>query len=82
MYVCICSCFFSAGPVSTILHELDVEVVSQNECNEAYFGNGQSNLFFQADYPDGITDTLLCAGKINDVCRVSLFFFFLFFHLL
>ncbi|XP_063587270.1 clotting factor G beta subunit-like [Penaeus indicus] len=57
------------GKVSTVLHELNVEVVPQSECNEAYFGDAQTNLFFQADYPEGITNRLLCAGKINDVCR-------------
>lgn len=57
------------GTVSTVLHELNVEIVSQSECNAAYFNDAQTNLFFQADYPEGITNRLLCAGKINDVCR-------------
>ncbi|XP_063592441.1 uncharacterized protein LOC134769570 [Penaeus indicus] len=52
--------------VSTILHNLEVEVLPQVECAETYSSAGD---IFTTEYPEGFTDTLLCAGKLADVCR-------------
>ncbi|XP_047468964.1 uncharacterized protein LOC125025097 [Penaeus chinensis] len=52
--------------VSTILHNVEVEVLPQVECAQTYSSAGD---IFTTDYPEGFTDTLLCAGKLADVCR-------------
>ncbi|XP_037776281.1 clotting factor B-like [Penaeus monodon] len=51
---------------STILHNVEVEVLPQVECAETYSSAGD---IFATEYPEGITDSLLCAGKLADVCR-------------
>lgn len=59
------------GQVSTVLHNVEVEIVSREECASAYFNDTATRPFFEIDYPDGVTPVVLCAGKINNVCRVS-----------
>ena len=48
---------------------LDVVVFENDQCNELY--NAAEDVFTSI-YPDGIDNTLLCAGggPGNDVCRV------------
>ncbi|KAK3874646.1 hypothetical protein Pcinc_020427 [Petrolisthes cinctipes] len=57
------------GQVSTVLHNVEVEVVSREECESAYLNDTATRPFFEIDYPDGVTPGVLCAGKINNVCR-------------
>ncbi|XP_071522417.1 uncharacterized protein [Panulirus ornatus] len=57
------------GPLSTVLHNLEVEVVSNQECNTVYSTSEGTRPYFEIQYPQGINDLILCAGKINDVCR-------------
>ncbi|KAK4309412.1 hypothetical protein Pmani_018958 [Petrolisthes manimaculis] len=57
------------GQVSTVLHNVEVEVVSREECGSAYLDDTATRPFFEIDYPDGVTPVVLCAGKINNVCR-------------
>lgn len=61
------------GQVSTVLHNVEVEIVSREECASAYFNDTATRPFFEIDYPDGVTPVVLCAGKINNVCRVRLY---------
>ncbi|KAK3874643.1 hypothetical protein Pcinc_020424 [Petrolisthes cinctipes] len=57
------------GQVSTVLHNVEVEIVSREECGSAYLDDTATRPFFEIDYPDGVTPVVLCAGKINNVCR-------------
>ncbi|KAK4309411.1 hypothetical protein Pmani_018957 [Petrolisthes manimaculis] len=54
---------------STVLHNVEVEVVSREECESAYLNDTVTRPIFEIDYPDGVTPVVLCAGKINNVCR-------------
>lgn len=66
--MCVCRLPFPEF-ASTLLVSLDVEVKSLVECNDLY---SAAEDVFLVKYPQGLDDTLLCAGggTGKDVCRV------------
>ncbi|CAL4115358.1 unnamed protein product, partial [Meganyctiphanes norvegica] len=54
---------------SRILHEIEVEVVDKVQCEESYTMLEELQPLFSFQYPRGIADSTLCAGRINSVCR-------------
>ncbi|CAL4063990.1 unnamed protein product, partial [Meganyctiphanes norvegica] len=51
---------------SSILRNIKVDVVNREECDRNYMHAPE---IFTDQYPEGITDLILCAGGTNDVCR-------------
>ncbi|CAL4117011.1 unnamed protein product, partial [Meganyctiphanes norvegica] len=56
-------------PAARIIHNVNVQVVNQNNCAANYVVARSFTPIFTIQYPNGISNELLCAGVINDVCR-------------
>ncbi|XP_063878134.1 uncharacterized protein LOC135110109 [Scylla paramamosain] len=56
------------GQVATILHNIEVRVVSEEECRDAY-DDEDISAFFEVQYPDGVNKLLVCATSEEPVCR-------------
>ncbi|MPC25475.1 Transmembrane protease serine 4 [Portunus trituberculatus] len=56
------------GQVATILHNITVRVVSEDECSDAY-DDDDISVFFEVLYPEGVNKLLMCATSEEPVCR-------------
>ncbi|CAL4082318.1 unnamed protein product, partial [Meganyctiphanes norvegica] len=57
------------APASTILHQIEVEIVDSGVCGNNYVRDGANLPLFTTQYPRGIDATIICAGRIADSCR-------------